>query len=79
MSKLYTFGYDISGRASVTYKAESLEEACEMFQGKRDPLSYDKPDYSEELESWDRDMPYGFANYDIEDVKSYLAGEDDDE
>lgn len=77
--KVFTFQMDTTGRGVSEITANSLEEACLIFQGKKEPLKDEngkdlREDYNEE---WDFNSPFLFGDYDVESVAEYLASEDE--
>jgi len=66
--KTYAFEFDIKGRATITVKAETFEEACKLF---------DVGDFESSVPEWDFDFPYGMR-LDEEHLKDYLVAEDED-
>ncbi len=70
---------DTTGRGVSEIVATSLEEACEIFKGMKDPLiGEDGKDLREDFnEEWDFDSPFRFSEYGNESVAKYLVSEDE--
>ena len=72
--KNFGFGFDVIGKGTIEIKAETLEEAIEILKGNKE--AKEEPKYI--LDDWDMDLPDVFRELEIEDLKGYLAYEDEE-